>query len=156
MVTGKALRALLIHTLTMNTPEFALPALFARLGPRLPQTPWSHALAVSLNLARQLGKLPDDMGFMTTRTVAICVLDLGATATVTLRVDGRFAATRNSPDVRFAGKLADLLRIARREEDPDTLFFQRRLQIEGDTELGLTLKNLLDSIALPNWLTGRP
>jgi predicted lipid carrier protein YhbT len=26
------------------------------------------------------------------------------------------------------------------------LFFQRRLVIEGDTELGLALKNLLDSL----------
>jgi predicted lipid carrier protein YhbT len=33
-----------------------------------------------------------------------------------------------------------------REEDPDTLFFARRLTIEGDTELGLVAKNLLDGI----------
>lgn len=35
-----------------------------------------------------------------------------------------------------------------RKEDPDTLFFQRRLQIEGDTELGLYVKNLMDAIEL--------
>ena len=29
-----------------------------------------------------------------------------------------------------------------REEDPDTLFFNRKLQIEGDTELGLITKKL--------------
>ena len=33
-----------------------------------------------------------------------------------------------------------------REEDPDTLFFNRELQIEGDTALGLTTKNLLDCV----------
>ena len=33
-----------------------------------------------------------------------------------------------------------------REEDPDTLFFNRKLVIEGDTELGLVVKNLLDSV----------
>ncbi len=38
--------------------------------------------------------------------------------------------------------------IAARKEDPDTLFFQRRLRIEGDTELGLEVKNLMDSIDL--------
>lgn len=38
--------------------------------------------------------------------------------------------------------------IAARKEDPDTLFFQRRLRIEGDTELGLYVKNLMDSIDL--------
>jgi O2-independent ubiquinone biosynthesis accessory factor UbiT len=38
------------------------------------------------------------------------------------------------------------LLIAARKEDPDTLFFQRRLKIEGDTELGLEVKNLIDGI----------
>ena len=31
-------------------------------------------------------------------------------------------------------------------EDPDTLFFSRRLVSEGDIELGLIVKNLLDAI----------
>jgi predicted lipid carrier protein YhbT len=36
--------------------------------------------------------------------------------------------------------------MARREEDPDTLFFCRRLILEGDTELGLLFKNTLDGL----------
>jgi hypothetical protein len=32
------------------------------------------------------------------------------------------------------------------QEDPDTLFFSRRLAMEGDTELGLLIKNTLDAI----------
>ncbi|EXJ09542.1 ubiquinone anaerobic biosynthesis accessory factor UbiT [Nitrincola nitratireducens] len=36
--------------------------------------------------------------------------------------------------------------MAKRTEDPDSLFFQRQLSIEGDTELGLGIKNLLDSL----------
>lgn len=43
-------------------------------------------------------------------------------------------------DVSFSGNLNDLVLIAGRKEDPDTLFFQRRLSIEGDTELGLEVK----------------
>ena len=39
--------------------------------------------------------------------------------------------------------------LARRLEDPDTLFFSRRLSMEGDTELGLLVKNTLDAIELP-------
>ena len=44
-----------------------------------------------------------------------------------------------------------------REEDPDTLFFNRKLHIEGDTELGLITKNLLDSVDWPlsSWLLNR-
>ncbi len=33
-----------------------------------------------------------------------------------------------------------------RRVDADTLFFSRRLTMEGDTELGLGLKNALDAI----------
>lgn len=51
-------------------------------------------------------------------------------------------------DVSFSGELNDLILIAGRKEDPDTLFFQRRLKIEGDTELGLEVKNLMDSVEL--------
>jgi len=36
--------------------------------------------------------------------------------------------------------------------DADTLFFQRRLKIAGDTELGLIVKNWLDAAARPAWL----
>jgi hypothetical protein len=37
--------------------------------------------------------------------------------------------------------------LALRREDPDTLFFTRRLVLEGDTELGLALKNALDAFS---------
>ena len=37
-----------------------------------------------------------------------------------------------------------------RKEDPDTLFFSRRQSMQGDTELGLLLKNTLDALELPS------
>ena len=52
------------------------------------------------------------------------------------------------PDVTFSASLNDLVLIAGRKEDPDSLFFQRRLKIEGNTELGLEVKNLIDSLDL--------
>ena len=52
------------------------------------------------------------------------------------------------PDVTFTASLNDLILMAARKEDPDSLFFQRRLKIEGDTELGLEVKNLIDSLDL--------
>ncbi len=55
---------------------------------------------------------------------------------------------REKEDVSFSAQLNDLVLIAGRKEDPDTLFFQRRLSIEGDTELGLEVKNLMDSVDL--------
>jgi predicted lipid carrier protein YhbT len=48
-------------------------------------------------------------------------------------------------DVRIGGNAYEFLLLVSRREDPDTLFFQRRLRIEGDTELGLHVKNFLDA-----------
>ena len=43
----------------------------------------------------------------------------------------------------------DFVRIAAREEDADTLFFNRRLVVEGDTDTALLVKNTLDAIEAP-------
>nr|VFK05873.1 MAG: Predicted lipid carrier protein YhbT, contains SCP2 domain [Candidatus Kentron sp. H] len=48
-------------------------------------------------------------------------------------------------DVCIRGRLVDFLLLATRAEDPDSLFFARCLSIEGDTEIGLYVKNLLDA-----------
>ena len=55
----------------------------------------------------------------------------------------------NAPDLTISASARDFLALARREEDPDTLFFSRRLSMEGDTELGLMVKNTLDALELP-------
>ncbi len=44
------------------------------------------------------------------------------------------------------GGLTEYLSLASRREDADTLFFQRRLHMTGDTELGLCVKNFLDGL----------
>lgn len=63
--------------------------------------------------------------------------------------DNKLVVREDAPaDVSFSATANDLLMIAARKQDPDTLFFQRRLVIEGDTELGLYVKNLMDAIEL--------
>ena len=65
---------------------------------------------------------------------------------LTLTLEGeQFLLTRDQGEATIRGGWREFLCLATRREDPDALFFQRRLVIEGDTELGLTVKNLLDS-----------
>jgi predicted lipid carrier protein YhbT len=52
-------------------------------------------------------------------------------------------------DLTVSASAHDFLLLARGQEDPDTLFFNRRLSMEGDTELGLLVKNSLDAMELP-------
>jgi predicted lipid carrier protein YhbT len=57
----------------------------------------------------------------------------------------------NSADigqVTISGDSDSFLLLAAGQKDPDTLFFRRLLTIEGDTELGLEVKNLLDSLEM--------
>ena len=50
------------------------------------------------------------------------------------------------PDVSIRGNLEEFVLLAANREDPDTQFFQRRILVEGDTELGLEVKNLIYSL----------
>jgi predicted lipid carrier protein YhbT len=62
------------------------------------------------------------------------------------------------PDLQFTASLSAFLQMVSRQEDPDTLFFNRSLSIEGDTELGLRVKNMLDALEWPrlDWQGLRP
>ncbi|WP_413735383.1 ubiquinone anaerobic biosynthesis accessory factor UbiT [Sodalis sp. RH21] len=89
-----------------------------------------------------------DLAFLAGRWLKIEVSDLGLQWYMTLEADRLVVSQEAKADVSFTGNANDLILIAARKEDPDTLFFQRRLRIEGDTELGLYVKNLMDSIDL--------
>lgn len=74
------------------------------------------------------------------------VSDLGLAWCVTCTGRRLEVAARGRVDVTIRGNWREFLLLASRQEDPDTLFFRRRLVIEGDTELGLGVKNLLDAL----------
>jgi predicted lipid carrier protein YhbT len=60
----------------------------------------------------------------------------------------RSAPAGAAADLSIDGSVYDFLLLATRREDPDTLFFNRRLRLGGSTELGLYVKNFLDSLEL--------
>ena len=89
-----------------------------------------------------------ELEFLEGRGVRIHVRDIGLLWYPSV-VEGRLVVSQQADaDVSFSADASDLLMIAARKQDPDTLFFQRRLVIEGDTELGLYVKNLMDAIEL--------
>jgi O2-independent ubiquinone biosynthesis accessory factor UbiT len=127
-----------------------VPPPVAQLLARLPPLPGSLLLVTALNLvlARQLPT--DVIERLQGRRIRIDVRDAG------LRFDfawqaGMFRARPPQPstDLTLSASAHDFLRLAQRLDDPDTLFFNRRLSMEGDTELGLVVKNALDALELP-------
>lgn len=58
------------------------------------------------------------------------------------------SAVEDKADLVFKGPIASFIALALKEEDPDSLFFNRKLMISGDTELGLEIKNFIDRMPL--------
>ncbi|NWN83364.1 MAG: SCP2 sterol-binding domain-containing protein [Halomonas sp.] len=77
------------------------------------------------------------------RRITLAIEDLGMALTLTLENE-RLAVCTEPGEATIRGGWREFLCLATRREDPDAMFFQRRLLIEGDTELGLMVKNLLD------------
>ena len=89
-----------------------------------------------------------ELAFLEGRWLSIDVHDIGLRWFTSVENDQLIVRESADADVSFSASASDLLMIAARKQDPDTLFSQRRLVIEGDTELGLYVKNFMDAIEL--------
>lgn len=137
--------------MSLVIPKFRLPEIIARMGRKLPQWPHTLHLVGSLNLALTLKWLPaDELGLLEDKCILVRVLDTGGEARFSYR-NGLFRPLFNNqaPDLTFCANLSAYLQLLTRQEDPDTLFFNRELEITGDTELGLFVKNMLDALEFP-------
>jgi predicted lipid carrier protein YhbT len=133
-----------------TSTAFLLPEPVGLVLSRLPAYPGSLLLVTALNqvLARQL---PADVRqYLLGKRLRIRVTDARLTFDFTC-TGTRFVASRkqDTTDLTISANAQDFLRLAQRQEDPDTLFFNRRLSMEGDTELGLVVKNAIDALELP-------
>ena len=90
----------------------------------------------------------DDLKRLEGKTFLLDVLDTGSCAAFTYRNElfRPLYTPVATPDLAFRANLSAFLQLAARQEDPDSLFFSRELSIEGDTELGLIVKNMLDAV----------
>lgn len=91
------------------------------------------------------------------KVMRVEVADAGLRLSFRLEREGfRLSLGVLPPDLVVRANAADLAALALRRADPDALFFDRRLVMEGDTELGLVVKNTLDAAdpreALPGFL----
>lgn len=104
-------------------------------------------LAKLLNLMFKPQIAEDELTFLQGKWVAINVADIGLVFQISFD-EQLILSNQQIADVTFTANVPELLLVAAGKEDPDTLFFQRKLLIDGDTELGLEIKNMLLSIEL--------
>lgn len=130
--------------------HYTLPSRLGAALSHLPAYPGSLLLATALN-AMLAPQLPNDVRqYLRGKRLRIHVRDARLTFDLSCNSTG-FAACppEGTTDLTLSAHAHDFLRLVQRQEDPDTLFFNRRLSMEGDTELGLMVKNTLDALELP-------
>jgi predicted lipid carrier protein YhbT len=137
----------------MTSPTYRVPTQVGDLLARLPAYPGSLLFVGALNLALTRHLAGDVTPLLVGKKLRLRVTDAQWAFDFEWRKD-RFVASQNATksaeaDLTIAASAYDFLLLARRQEDPDTLFFNRRLSMEGDTELGLLVKNTLDAIEAP-------
>lgn len=134
----------------MNLPAFSFPKPLSFALSMLPSYPPSFLFSQGLNLA--LGRIikPELLEPLHGKLVSIRVTDVGLSFHFTINSSGFVACSAGqTPDLAISATAHDFFLLGTRREDPDTLFFSRRLVVEGETELGLLAKNTLDSIEMP-------
>lgn len=134
----------------MTASPFLLPPPIGNLLSRLPAYPGSLLFVTALNLALAKNLAPDVTQLLLGKKLRLRVTDAQLTFDFQWE-SGRFNACQNKgeADLTISASAHDFMLLARRQEDPDTLFFSRRLSMEGDTELGLLVKNTIDGIEMP-------
>jgi len=123
-----------------------VPPLAGRALAIVPPPVEARALEQALNRGLTAGIAVGDFDFLEGRTVSIRVTD--ANWSVTLTSDGGRLRVLDVPGAEtcIAATALDFVGLAAGHVDPDTLFFQRRLRIDGNVALGLEVKNTLDRV----------
>jgi len=100
-----------------------------------------------------------ELDFLQGQTLHVFVEDANIMFSLTLKNERLVAGNAHQYNMKISGTIHDFMLLISRSEDADTLFFQRRLKMQGDTELGLYLKNFLDGMdvdSLPFYRLGNP
>ena len=113
----------------------------------LPAFVHNKVLVTTLNRVFTKELKEGELDFLQGKIVHISIEDAGIGYRFTLYNNKLVAADKScSPDLVLQGTIYNYLLLASRQEDTDTLFFSRRLHMQGDTELGLYVKNFLDGM----------
>jgi len=119
-------------------------ALPGRVIPYAAQKPVLH---LALNRAFHEPFEAGELDFLEGRRIRIRITDAAVDWLIEATENGFLPVDREGEEhVTISGELLDFALLATRQVDHDTLFFQRRIRIEGDTELGLGAKNTMDGM----------
>lgn len=135
--------------ITQQIPQFIPP--FCKYHLKImPQWLKLKIVTLALNHFFKSAIEAGDLDFLEDQTFLIEVEDLDYAVKITLQDEKLVVLNdpRIAADVTLKSTFNPLVLMISRKEDPDTLFFNRALSLEGNTALGLEIKNWLDSLDL--------
>ena len=133
----------------MNTTNWvsSIPKIIQPINKLIPERIINFGSEQLLNRLFKEEIISGDLDFISERVIEIKVKDIDLSLFLTLK--GNQLKALNNPtnaDVQLSADGDALLLLIYGKVDPDTLFFNRKLMVKGNTELGLHLKNFLDTI----------
>lgn len=118
----------------------------AMLFSRTPFKVQENLIGPLLNHALQPLIDEGELDFLNQKTCAIAVKNTDQVWVFSL-VENRLILIKEMyPDVTISATVPAFLELVSKQSDPDALFFQRKLSIDGNVELGLHVKNMLDAL----------
>ncbi len=129
----------IVKAIHASTPP--LPSLFTLV----PNTLSNNVITAIFNQIFKKSIEAGDLDFLKNNWVLIKVIDIDLSFSLSLKnkkiIHGNNVVSEN---LCISAKSCDYLSMIARVKDPDTLFFQRKIKMQGSTELGLYVKNFLD------------
>lgn len=126
------------------------PQTLSRFVTRLPHRLNSLVVEKLVNsaFAEQIGD--GDFDFLEGRLLQVEIIDAGLFVGLSYEKNKltckHFSRNSHQADVTLSIESSHAIQLIKQEVDPDTLFFQRNLKINGDTELAHRVKNTIDTL----------
>lgn len=114
----------------------------------IPYAFYKHPAEFILNQVFKELLIDKELDFIENKVICIKVKDKDLQLLLTTQSNKIKLLKDTAYHAKITASTEGFILIAARKIDPDTLFFQRRLTLEGDTDLGHAFKNTLDALDL--------
>lgn len=138
------------QTLDPLLARFMKPENLSRLATRVPQNLNRAVVEKLLNRAFKEQINEGDFDFLQNKILQVELIDaklfVGLSFSANKIICHHFNSLPCESDVTLSIDTLNAIQLIQQEVDPDTLFFQRKLKINGDTELAHHVKNTIDTL----------
>ncbi len=130
--------------------RFIKPQFLSNIATKMPRKLNFVVVEKFLNTAFAEQISDGDFEFLEGRVLQVEIIDAGLFVGLSCShnriICNHFDSTACTSDATLSIDTLNAINLIQQEVDPDTLFFQRKLKINGDTELAHHVKNTIDTL----------